>query len=336
MSIKSNIIASLFTLLLTQGLQAQYAPQYPSAGHEAISYTDSRIIDWATQCTVTRGYMDIHDTELGLVSAGTEENALGVADGLTISLGDGGTAILEFATPITNGPGPDFVVFENGFAKPTDIKLAFLELAHVEVSNDGVNYYRFPSFFNVISDTQHTNDTYLDAQYIHNLAGKYVKNQGTPFDLDDVAHFEELDVNNIRFIKLIDVVGIIDDETYTSYDSEGRVINDPYPTPFPTGGFDLDAVGVLHNATTHIDETSITQKVNIYPNPTSDYLYIDIELTDKNEENTWEIFNINGQLMHSFNLSNATHSTIVIDCKDWHSGNYFLIHKNFVKTFIKK
>ncbi|MDX5325803.1 MAG: hypothetical protein LPK80_06040, partial [Bacteroidota bacterium] len=25
----------------------------------------------------------------------------------------------------------------------------------------------------------------------------------------------------------------------------GRIINDPFPTPFPSGGFDLDAVAVL-------------------------------------------------------------------------------------------
>ena len=60
-----------------------------------------------------------------------------------VSLGDGGTVVLTFPQPIGDVPGPDFAVFENGF-KAFDNSF-FLELAHVEVSSDGVNFYRFPS-----------------------------------------------------------------------------------------------------------------------------------------------------------------------------------------------
>ena len=54
-----------------------------------------------------------------------------------------------------------------------------------------------------------------------------------------------LDVNNIRYVKVTDVVGDID-PTYATHDSLGNIINDPWPTPFTSSGFDLDAVGVIN------------------------------------------------------------------------------------------
>jgi hypothetical protein len=38
----------------------------------------------------------------------------------------------------------------------------------------------------------------------------------------------------------------LSENNYASYDSQGHQINDPWPTNFPTGGFDLDAVGVIN------------------------------------------------------------------------------------------
>ena len=46
---------------------------------------------------------------------------------------------------------------------------------------------------------------------------------------------------------MVDVVGSID-PMYGTRDSLGNLINDPWPTPFATGGFDLDAVAVLQPA----------------------------------------------------------------------------------------
>ena len=54
--------------------------------------------------------------------------ALGKADDAPVSLGDGGYAVVTFDKPITNGPGYDFAVFENG------LNDSFLELAFVVVS----------------------------------------------------------------------------------------------------------------------------------------------------------------------------------------------------------
>jgi hypothetical protein len=68
-----------------------------------------------------------------------------------VSLGHGGEIILEFQNSrIVDGPGPDFIVFENPFfigqapTQPTDSYLVFAEPLIVSVSEDGVNWHSFP------------------------------------------------------------------------------------------------------------------------------------------------------------------------------------------------
>ena len=61
------------------------------------------------------------------------------------SLGNGGTITLGFApSSIVDGPGPDFIVFENPFYIGGDSSKPFAELATVEVSEDGLNFQAFP------------------------------------------------------------------------------------------------------------------------------------------------------------------------------------------------
>ena len=47
------------------------------------------------------------------------------------------------------------------------------------------------------------------------------------------------------------VVKWLSENDYASYDSQRHQINDPWPTAFDigTGGFDLDAVGVINEKT---------------------------------------------------------------------------------------
>ena len=79
---------------------------------------------------------------------------------------------------------------------------------------------------------------------INNLAGKYESNYGTPFDLEELSKIPEIDVTKITHVRIIDVIGTLSNN-YATRDSKGRKINDQYPTQFPSGGFDLDAVGVI-------------------------------------------------------------------------------------------
>lgn len=60
-----------------------------------------------------------------------------------VSLGCGGTIVLEFSKPfIGNGPGPDFIVFENAFSYGG--AETFAEPAQVSVSIDGKTWHTFP------------------------------------------------------------------------------------------------------------------------------------------------------------------------------------------------
>jgi hypothetical protein len=62
-----------------------------------------------------------------------------------VSLGNGGWVVLEFAgNEIVDGPGPDFIVFENPFQIQGDPSNVFAELGTVAVSEDGVTWASFP------------------------------------------------------------------------------------------------------------------------------------------------------------------------------------------------
>lgn len=269
-------------------LQAQFAPAAGFSGTTAIHKDDVRFVGWATGCSLNRGWQDISDTTLGRASAGNEQSCIGSAGEHGIaSLGDGGEAIVTFDHPITNGSGFDFAIFENGF--PTgDSALAFLEFAFVEVSSDGQRFVRFPATSN-IQDTAQLAMVGIDASLVNNLAGKYANSYGTPFDLEELKDSAGLDVNRITYIKVIDVIGSVDTR-YASYDINGKKVNDPWPTPFPTGGFDLDAVGVIHSEGTIGLDDLVESRVQLYPNPVSggivylsadnEWIGSDLEITD--------------------------------------------------------
>ena len=191
-----------------------------------------------------RGLRQIDLPDSGFASSGSALYAIGKADApLTVSLGDGGSAVLTFSAPIYDGPGYDFAVFENGFGSGSE---AFLELAFVEVSSDGTHFFRFPATSEEDTLEQKASFENSDATYFYNLAGKHIANYGTPFDLADVPDTNLLDKQNVTYIKIIDVVGTLQPQ-YASRDQYGAVINDPWPTNFPPSGFDLDAVGIINS-----------------------------------------------------------------------------------------
>lgn len=244
----------------------QFAPAAGIDGSTAIYRDSSAFVAWATGCTINRGYMDIALPDSGLASVGDANSAIGPAGQAgVVSLGDAGVATLTFNNPIYNGPGSDFAVFENGFY--TNNPLAFLEFAFVEVSSDGVNFVRFTATSNIQDSTQ-IPMTGVDCALVNNLAGKYTAGYGTPFDLEELKNEPGLDVNHITHVRVVDVVGSIA-EQYASRDHLGHKINDPYPTLFASGGFDLDAVGVIH-ALGVTDVASLSNSktlVSVYPNP---------------------------------------------------------------------
>ena len=239
-------LISLF-VLGSVALAGPYAPAVGQPGTTAIAYDSPLFVGWATGvANLIRGPLDISDPGGDVVTWGTTLDVLGAADAAAtnlpvLSLGDGGSITLIFDKPIMDGAGADFAVFENGLSD------TFLELAFVEVSSDGVSFFRFGSFSNTQSATQAGPFSLTDPTNIHNLAGKYRSGFGTPFDLAELNGMPGLNLNAVTQVRIVDVVGSIE-PLYATRDSLNRVINDPWPTLFETGGFDLDAVGVIHQA----------------------------------------------------------------------------------------
>lgn len=253
--------------------RAQYAPQAGVPGTTAIHASSTLFAAWANHCNVYRGYIDIANKPAGYTALGDSLAVLSNPNSEVLSLGDSGVAVVQFAGTIYNGNGPDFAVFENGFPNPANPSMAFLELAFVEVSSDGERFVRFPASCLVPANTQIPGSgTYTDATKINNLAGKYIGMYGTPFDLDELKDSSGIDINSVTHIRIVDVVGSVG--AHHSTDAAGLIINDPYPTNFLTGGFDLDAVGAIHINLTAAGQELSGRGIALYPNPATDLLYI--------------------------------------------------------------
>lgn len=236
--------------LVTPAFAGPFPPAAGQPGSDAILAADPRFTMWAASAIVERGPTEIGYPESTFATYGSDESAIGAADATpeypypVVSLGDGGTATLEFAQPFGDAPGPDLAVFENSFGG------SFLELAHVAVSSDGVNYFRFPSVSLTTPSANPGEGGTVDPTNVRNLAGKYIAGFGTPFDLAELRHVSPLlDVQRITHVRIIDAVGTNDTKLATR-DASGNIVIDPYPTPYYSCGFDLDAVGAFSQTAT--------------------------------------------------------------------------------------
>lgn len=248
---------SLVMLVFPAAFGGPYPPRAGVAGSTAIAASDSSFVSWAD--TV----VDIQYGDNVIDTWRTPEKALGPADGTSkdikyiVSLGEGGVIVLSFPNGIGDGDGYDFAVFENSFSD------TFLELAYVEVSTNGTDYVRFPND----SLTPYPVSSYgtVDPSDVDGLAGKYRRGFGTPFDLADLAGVSEnLNLARVLYVRLVDVVG-----DGFCLDSYGNPIYDPYPGQ-DSAGFDLDAVGVIHEAEAVVTaEVSLNHEGFDYPGPVS-------------------------------------------------------------------
>ena len=211
-------------------------------------------IDASRSMTATGGSSSISTTGV---------NSLGDLDAAAIAAGDApGFLTVQFPTGVRNGSGADFAVFENAFpfmdnASTTEDESVFLfaELAYVEVSTNGQDFLRFPSV-----STNSEEDLFtpfgrsfagLDPSNVFNLAGKHNSGFGTPFDLDDLQSDSLVtsglvDLNDIQFVKLVDVPGNGD-----FLDSQGNGILDAWLTTGASAGFDFrlpagQGIGVIN------------------------------------------------------------------------------------------
>ncbi len=318
-------------LYLPFSLRGQFPPAADQAGTTALAKDDPVFINWATGVDIIRGEQNIADDSLNFAEVGELEFALGEPDNQIVSLGDSGVAILTFDKPIRDGDGFDFAVFENGFFS---LGGYFLELAFVEVSSDGDFFVRFPA--TSLTDTTEQLATFglIQPENINNLAGKYVSGFGTPFDLSELKDVPNLDISKITHVKIIDVIGSLADSIAT-VDAVGNKINDPFPTPFPSGGFDLDAVGVIYeNTSTSTSDQSLQNLVQVYPNPINAEEVLHIEFNNFVEKiGQVQLFSTRGALLCSKPINKMT---IDFSFAGLPKGIYFLKVNHLQKYFVRK
>lgn len=146
-----------------------------------------------------------------------------------VSLGFKGEIVLSFEpNAIVDGPGADFIVFENAFWAAGDPKQPAAELAEVSVSDDGVTWKTFPC----ADGPGPTYGSCAGWRPVYAAPGNGISPVdpeaagGDPFDLADLG------LTTARFVKIRDL-GTIDCPSNPS----------AKPT---TVGFDLDAVALVH------------------------------------------------------------------------------------------
>jgi hypothetical protein len=336
-----RIITYLVLISLTLNAEAQFAPAAGETGTTAIYKDDPAFVAWAKSCQVKRGFINIADTTKTFTQDqktsnraffGNEAVATGVPGGALdcISLGDSGTAVLTFDFPIRNGSGFDFAVFENGIKEQEAPFQYFLELAFVEVSTDGKRFVRFSATSNTPVDNQIASFGQIDPTQINNFAGKYVANYGTPFDLNELADSTGINLDSINYIRLVDVVGSTDPK-YASHDATGNIVNDPFPTEFWSGGFDLDAVGAIYlNGITGIKNELVIDNLRIFPNPLKEDDLLTIEIPNSGNTEI-ELWTVSGRKLSSWQTKE---SDIHLELPATRSGLYLLKLKfdNEVKT----
>jgi hypothetical protein len=247
-----------------------FAPAPGQTNSTAVPASDSDIDAWAT------GYKDYQpgleaDSQFRTPakSLGVPGNSNGANEGTIydiVSLGRGGSITITFSRPIFNGPGYDFAVFENSF---NDV---FLEFARVSVSSDGQNFVTFPALSTVASSVGGFGN--VDTTDVAQVAGKYRAGYGTPFDLQQLSGASGIDLNDIRYVRLDDIIGdgsapndltpaslakflgvsqaSLPSALVTIANNAPPAIYDVYPT-LDSAGFDLDAVAALNAGAIPVD-----------------------------------------------------------------------------------
>ncbi|PKO17513.1 cell surface protein [candidate division BRC1 bacterium HGW-BRC1-1] len=165
-----------------------------------------------------------------------------------LSLGDGGSVTLKFVNNrIINGPGADFIVFENCLQPIGNPGQSFSEVAIVDVSADGTNWVTMPFDFIPPSPS----GSILDMANFVGFAGVRptlssptnglspfdpIQGGGDAFDLADVG------LSAIQYVR-------IRDTGTNTLDAQGDLVTDAGNlfTFADTAGFELDAITGIHS-----------------------------------------------------------------------------------------
>ena len=156
-----------------------------------------------------------------------------------VSLGSGGSIVVSFApNAIVDGPGPDFIVFENPFWIGGDSSNPYAEPGEVSVSDDGVTWASFPCTPTSTRRSVTARASKPPYRQLRRLAGRLLATRRTGYSPVDpsVAGGLALDLATVglthaRYVKIVD-------QTHEACPEAG-------PRP-DTNGFDLDAVAIVN------------------------------------------------------------------------------------------
>ena len=167
------------------------------------------------------------------VGAGTARGSLDV-----VSLGSGGSIVVSFApNAIVDGPGPDFIVFENPFWIAGDPNQIYAEPGEISVSDDGTTWTTFAC--SPASDPGAKDGTGVAPPY-GACAGWHVvysdpQNGVSPLDPavagGDAFDLADVGVKHARFVRIVDKTAEVCPDASTASDKNG---------------FDLDAVAIVN------------------------------------------------------------------------------------------
>ena len=186
---------------------------------------------------------------------GPRGGGLGSGSVDVVSLGVGGHVTLGFDVTITDGPGADFIVFENGFEFGGAV---FAEVAFVEVSSNGVDFARLPSRYDgppgplpPFGNVPYGSFTGLvgGVPVLANVDSNMIDpldpavGGGDAYDLTSlVGH--PLVASGLVQLDAIREVRIVDAEAGVDTDSNGVLVWD---NGGALGSADIDAVAVIHH-----------------------------------------------------------------------------------------
>lgn len=190
------------------------APQCEDESHYA-----SEVVSFTPGLNAGYGQANMPDVVLGPPAPGSSFS--GSLD--VVSLGAGGEIVLGFGEhTVTDGPGADFIVWENPFFVGGDVENPYAELGEVSVSLDGEEWHAFPC------------DPLQSDGYDPGCAGWRPRTEFDPCTLipldpslvgGDAFDLADVGLSEIRYVRIRDLA--IDGGEWSA-------------------GFDLDAVGAVH------------------------------------------------------------------------------------------
>ncbi|MHA1894744.1 MAG: hypothetical protein ACTSX4_09595 [Candidatus Helarchaeota archaeon] len=286
----------------------------------------SRIVDFAKGTQQTAGNPNSTlgiPTGGGKMAGGTDVFSLGGAggpvNGFIIYAFDG----YETVPVIENGPGADFVIYENGFnlnGQP-DSRIGFWEIVTVDVSSDGIIWARYPTWCDP-NAPEGSGMSPSNRSHFSGVAGTWPVNVseahpefdpaiqseggGDFFDLEDlVSHPAVLNgsVNlmNINFIKVTDIIS-------TNPPENGDMADNGIYWKDPTwGGADMDGAFIINYHIRGIEDNEPPVLITGGENTT-----IELGTSENNISWTWND-------THSFKY-NITLLEDVIDEGSWSSN----------------